>query len=143
MADSNNTREIMEGIFRGMDVLIGSKTVVGEPIVVGETTLIPLMEVSMGMGAGAFAQDKSAKGKGDAGAGALSSKITPTAMLLLQNGKCKLINIKNQDTMTKLLDMLPELVDKISGGSRVSKSSEAKAEELLSQSEPEFRLEEL
>lgn len=143
MAENNNTKEIMEGIFRGMDGLISSKTVVGEPIPVGETTLIPLMEVSMGMGAGAFAQDKAAKGKGNAGAGALSTRITPTAMLLLQNGKCKLINIKNQDTMTKLLDMLPDLVERISGGSRVSKTSEEKAQELLSESEPEFTVEEL
>ena len=114
MTENNNTKEIMEGIFRGMDGLISSKTVVGEPITVGETTLIPLMEVSMGMGAGAFAQDKAAKGRGNAGAGALSSRIVPTAMLLLQDGKCKLINIKNQDTMTKLLDMLPDLIERIS-----------------------------
>lgn len=143
MTENNNTKEIMEGIFRGMDGLISSKTVVGEPITVGETTLIPLMEVSMGMGAGAFAQDKAAKGRGNAGAGALSSRIVPTAMLLLQDGKCKLINIKNQDTMTKLLDMLPDLIERISGGSRVSKSSEEKARELLSESEPEFTVEEL
>lgn len=143
MTENNNTKEIMEGIFRGMDGLISSKTVVGEPITVGETTLIPLMEVSMGMGAGAFAQDKAAKGMGNAGAGALSSRIVPTAMLLLQDGKCKLINIKNQDTMTKLLDMLPDLIERISGGSRVSRSSEEKARELLSESEPEFTVEEL
>lgn len=143
MTENNNTKEIMEGIFRGMDGLISSKTVVGEPITVGETTLIPLMEVSMGMGAGAFAQDKAAKGRGNAGAGALSSRIVPTAMLLLQDGKCKLINIKNQDTMTKLLDMLPDLIERISGGSRVSRASEEKARELLSESEPEFTAEEL
>lgn len=143
MTENNNTKEIMESIFRGMDGLISSKTVVGEPISVGDTTLIPLMEVSMGMGAGAFAQDKTEKAKGNAGAGALSSKITPTAMLLLQGDKCKLINIKNQDTMTKILDMVPDVMERITGGSRVSKSAEEKAKEMLREAEPEVTIEEL
>ncbi len=70
------------------------------------------------------------EGNGDGGAGALSSKITPTAILVLQNGNTKLVNIKNQDAITKLLDMLPETIDKITGGSRISKSAQAAADEM-------------
>ena len=32
--------------------------------------------------------------------------MTPCAVLVIQNGKTKLVNIKNQDTMTKILDMI-------------------------------------
>ena len=35
---------------------------------------------------------------------------------LFQNGKTKLVNIKNQDTMTKILDMIPDAIDKFSSG---------------------------
>ena len=63
------------------------------------------------MGAGAFNGDKKEKG-----AGGLGGKMTPCAVLVIQNGKTKLINIKNQDTMTKILDMIPDAIDKFSSG---------------------------
>ena len=99
-------------MFKGMDGFVNSKTVVGEPVKVGDATLIPLIEVSCGMGAGGYVKEKDAK-NGDGGAGALSSKITPTAILVLQNGNTKLVNIKNQDTMTKILDMVPDVIDRL------------------------------
>ena len=42
--------------------------------------------------------------------------MTPCAVLVLQNGKTKLVNIKNQDTITKILDMVPDVVDKFTKG---------------------------
>jgi uncharacterized spore protein YtfJ len=59
------------------------------------------------MGAGAFKGDAKEKGGGGIG-----GKITPCAVLVIQNGKTRLVNIKNQDTITKILDMIPDVVDK-------------------------------
>lgn len=129
MADKNNVTEILGTLFEGMEGFVNSKTVVGEPVKVGEATLIPLIEVSCGMGAGGFAKPKESR-RDDGGAGALSSKITPTAILIIQNGNCKLINVKNQDALTKILDMIPDAIDKITGGSRVSKDAEQAAIEM-------------
>ena len=41
--------------------------------------------------------------------------MSPCAVLVIQNGKTKLVNIKNQDTMTKILDMIPDAIDKFTG----------------------------
>ena len=38
--------------------------------------------------------------------------MTPCAVLVIQNGHTRLVNIKNQDTITKILDMVPDMVDK-------------------------------
>ena len=38
--------------------------------------------------------------------------MSPSAILVIQNGKTKLVNIKQQDGLTKVLDMVPDLVDK-------------------------------
>ena len=38
--------------------------------------------------------------------------MTPSAVLVIQNGVVKLVNVKNQDTVTKVLDMVPDMVDK-------------------------------
>ena len=44
--------------------------------------------------------------------GGIGGKITPSAVIVIQDGKTKLVNIKNQDTITKLLDMVPDVVDR-------------------------------
>lgn len=141
MSDTNNVKTILDTMFKGMDGFVNSKTVVGEPVHVGDATLIPLIEVSCGMGAGGFAKEKSAK-NGDGGAGALSSRISPTAILVLQNGNMKLVNIKNQDAVTKLLDMIPDALDKLTGGSRISKTAQDAADRMAEEAEPETVIEE-
>ena len=35
--------------------------------------------------------------------------MTPCAVLVIQNGTTKLVNVKNQDGLTKVLDMVPRL----------------------------------
>ena len=44
MAD-NKINSTVESLFKGMNEFIASKTVVGEPVRVGDTTIIPLVEV--------------------------------------------------------------------------------------------------
>ena len=106
MAD-NNFNSVMTSLLKGVDSVLSTKTVVGEPINVGDTILIPLVDVSFGLGAGAGNQDKKNKGSGGVG-----GKMSPSAILVIQNGKTKLVNIKQQDGLTKVLDMVPDLVDK-------------------------------
>lgn len=110
MADIN-FKGTVDALFQGMNGIVSSKTVVGDAIHIGDTIILPLIDVSFGVGAGAFNGDKKEKG-----AGGLSGKMTPCAVLVIQNGKTKLINIKNQDTMTKILDMIPDAIDKFSSG---------------------------
>ena len=50
--------------------------------------------------------------KKDRAGGGIGGKITPSAVIVIQDGKTKLVNIKNQDTITKLLDMVPDVVDR-------------------------------
>ncbi len=106
MAD-NQFKTTVEALFSGMDGVVSSKTVVGDAIHVGDITLVPLVEISFGVGAGAFNGEKK-----DKSGGGLGGKIIPTAVLVIQDGKTKLVNIKNQDTITKILDMVPDVVDK-------------------------------
>ena len=112
MSDSNNTfRNTVESLFKGMDSFITTKTVVGDAIHIGDTIILPLVDVSFGVGAGAFSQEKK-----NNGAGGMGGKITPSAVLVIQNGTTKLVNIKNQDGVTKILDMVPDFVNKFTSG---------------------------
>jgi uncharacterized spore protein YtfJ len=92
---------------KGMNTVLSTKTVVGEATRVGDTIILPLVDVSFGVGAGATSQDKK-----NGGGGGFAGKMSPSAVLVIQNGSTKLVNVKNQDAVTKILDMIPDIVDK-------------------------------
>ena len=104
---NNNFNSTVAALFQGMDGVISSKTVVGDALHVGDTIILPLIDVSFGIGAGSFNAEKQEKG-----AGGLGGKMSPSAVLVIQNGRTKLVNIKNQDTMTKILDLIPDVIDR-------------------------------
>lgn len=121
----NNFHSTVESLFKGMDSFITTKTVVGDAIHIGDTILLPLVDVSFGVAAGAFMQDKK-----NNGAGGMGGKIIPSAVLVIQDGTTKLVNIKNQDGVTKILDMLPDFVNKFtSKGSKDAGAKDAGAED--------------
>ena len=108
MTDAKNDfKSTLESLFRGMDGVVSSKTVVGEAIHINGTIILPLVDVSFGIGAGAFSGEKKEKGMGG-----LGGKMSPSAVIVIQDGKTKLVNIKNQDTVTKILDLVPDVVDR-------------------------------
>ena len=112
----------VESLFKGMDSFITTKTVVGDAVTIGDTIILPLVDVSFGVGAGAFAGDK----KQNAGGG-MGAKISPSAILVISNGVTKLVNVKNQDTVTKILDMVPDFVNKFASGGTKNESPVADA----------------
>ena len=111
MNNNNTFEKTVESLFKGMDGFITTKTVVGDAIHIGDTIILPLVDVSFGVGAGAFSGEK----KNNAGGG-MGGKITPCSILVMQNGTTKLINVKNQDAMTKVLDMVPDIINKFTAG---------------------------
>lgn len=123
----NQFNATVESLFKGMDSFITTKTVVGDAVHIGDTIILPLVDVSFGVGAGAFAQDK----KNSAGGG-LGGKITPSAVLVIQNGTTKLVNIRNQDGMTKILDMVPDFVNKFTAKTSVTSQVDPATKEAAS-----------
>ena len=107
MAEENNFKSTVKALFEGMDSVVSSKTVVGDAIHINGTIILPLVDVSFGIGAGSFLADKKEKGMGGMG-----GRISPSAVIVIQDGRTKLVNIKNQDTITKILDMIPDVVDR-------------------------------
>ena len=104
MADNSFSSNV-QSLIKGMEGFFTSKTVVGEPVKYGDTVVIPLMEVSFGMGAGSMSE------KNNAGGG-IGAKMTPSAVLILQNGTSKLISVKDQGGVAKVLDMVPDFINK-------------------------------
>ena len=124
----NKFNTTVEALFKGMDSFITTKTVVGDAIHIGDTIILPLVDVSFGVAAGAFSQEKK-----NNGAGGMGGKIQPSSVLVIQNGITKLVNVKNQDSITKILDMVPDVVNKFT--SKGDKDSDL--EEIINEAEQE------
>lgn len=104
----NNFDNTVESLFKGMENFINSKTVVGDAIKLDDNTIIlPLVDVSFGVGAGAALADKNSNSGGGMG-----GKMSPSAVLVIKDGVPKLVNIKEQDGLTKILDMVPGFIEK-------------------------------
>ena len=104
----NNFSAVVDSLLKGMNTILSTKTVVGEVTKVGDTIILPLVDVSFGVGAGATVNDKK-----NGGGGGFSAKMSPSAVLVVHNGTTKLVNVKNQDAVTKILDLVPDVIDKI------------------------------
>lgn len=112
----------MDSLIKGMNSFMSTKTVVGEATRIGDTIILPLVDVSFGVGAGAGNGDKKNNGFGGMG-----GKMTPSAVLVIQNGSTKLVNIKNQDGITKILDMVPDVINKFTKPKEESNLSDEEA----------------
>ncbi|MDD4048939.1 MAG: spore germination protein GerW family protein, partial [Clostridia bacterium] len=89
-----------------------TETVVGEPITVGEIVLVPIIEISFGLGSGG-GSGKDTKGNDGTGGGAgVGAKITPNAIMVIKGGEVSLMPLKNRGSMEKVLEMVPDIVEK-------------------------------
>ena len=126
----NTFQNTVEALFRGMDSFITTKTVVGDAIHIGDTIILPLVDVTFGVGAGAFAEN--AKNNGGGGMG---GKISHSAVLVITKNSTKLVNIKNQDAVTKILDMIPDLADRFTKKGSEDEYTKEDIEHILNQEE--------
>ena len=134
MAD-NGFNSTVQSLFKGLEGFLTTKTVVGDAVKFDDGTIIlPLVDVTFGAGAGAFSGNSSEKGKNgtknNAGGG-MGGKIQPSAILVIKDGQTKLVNVKNQDGMTKILDMIPGFIDKYAP-SKKGKAKKNKADKAVS-----------
>lgn len=137
MAD-NGFNSTVQSLFKGLEGFLTTKTVVGDAVKFDDGTIIlPLVDVTFGAGAGAFSGNSSEKGKNgtknNAGGG-MGGKIQPSAILVIKDGQTKLVNVKNQDGMTKILDMIPGFIDKYAP-SKKGKAKKNKADKAVSREE--------
>ena len=126
----NKCDGIVESLLKGMDTALSTKTVVGQPTQVGDIIIVPLVDVSFGFGAGSSSNDTN---NAASAGGGLGGKMTPNAVLVIKNGTAKMVSVKSPDNMGKLIDMLPELVEKFSK----KKDDELTKEEIIDIAFPE------
>ncbi len=113
MESKTPVNESLETLFSHLEKFLKTETVIGEPIVVGETTLIPIITVAFGCGGGGGG-GKDEKGNDGMGTGVgVGAKISPDAVIVIRQDSVTMLPVKNRSNLEKLVGMVPEIVKKI------------------------------
>lgn len=108
MAETINTT--VEALIGALESYASTKNILGEPMHLNGLTVMPIAEVSVGVAAGSSNQENKNNGTGGAGV-----KVNPAALLIIKNGVARVINLKDKDAGTKLIEMAPEIISRLSG----------------------------
>lgn len=118
---AENFEGSVKALMNSLENLVSTKTIVGEPIQYKDIVVFPMADVSFGVAAGSFAKETKNNGIGGAGA-----KVSPSAILVIQNGTSKIVNIKDKDSLNKLIELIPDIINKLTGikGSKETEDEE-------------------
>ncbi len=90
--------------------IVKTETVVGEPVVIGDITMIPVSKISFGFGAGGGQGKKDDGNSGTGGGGS----VQPVAFIVIQKGKAQLLPLEDKSlSLTDLLKYAPDVLEKI------------------------------
>lgn len=105
-------KEDIETLVSRLENLISTKTIVGEPIVSGNTTIIPIVTASVGFGMGSGeGQDGTNQGGKGTGAGA-GMRLSPSALLIMQGDNVQVYSLAQKGSLAKLAEMIPDVINK-------------------------------
>ncbi|NOQ48171.1 MAG: sporulation protein [Methanococcoides sp.] len=104
---------VMKEVTSELERLVSAKTVVGEPVIAGGKTILPITKVSFGFGSGGGEGSKDGGESGFGGGGGGGAKIEPVAFLVISDEGVRLMTLSGKSDLGKLLDAVPGVYEKI------------------------------
>ena len=103
--------EILDVLMKNLREFVSTKTIVGEPVHVGKTAILPVMKVTLGFGAGGGTPPSSERGfHGGGGGGGVA--ITPVGFLVVEEGRAMMVTPKSSKC-DWVVESIPDLVEKL------------------------------
>lgn len=122
-----NIKENSEELFSQLENFFKTETVVGKPIKIEDTTIIPFITVTFGCGTGLGQDGESSKEKrgGQGGGLGAGARITPDAVLVIRGEMVQMIPINGKEGgIDKLIELVPGILQKFYKGKKVKKEKE-------------------
>lgn len=133
MENKHPIGEMMNNTMEKIREMVDVNTIIGTPIEAQGITIIPVSKVSVGFASGgsdfATKQQKPDADNAFGGGGGASVKITPVSFLIVKGDTVRLLPVEPPagNTVDRVVEMMPELVDKVTGF--IDKQQAKKAEE--------------
>ena len=113
----NPIGRLMQDIMEQVRAMADADVIVGTPIQAEGVTLIPVSRMSIGVGGGGteFSTKQAGPDKNFGGGSAASAKLEPVAFLVIRDGNLKLLPVGGAPvtTMDRVIEMVPDVVDKV------------------------------
>lgn len=133
MDNKHPINEILGTTMEKVRAMADVNTLIGDPIVVGDVTLIPVSKLSFGFaGGGSDFTTKSQKAEQSnpfGGGSGASAKLEPIAFLIVKGDNVRLLPASPApgNSVDRVIEMVPDVLDKVTGF--IEKQQEKKAQE--------------
>lgn len=106
---------LMDTTLSKIKEMVDVSTIIGEPIVNGEITIIPISKMSYGFASGGSDFDGKSGHRCFGGGGGAGVTVQPVAFLVITPTIVRLLQIdNNMNSLDKAVGMIPNLVDQVS-----------------------------
>jgi uncharacterized spore protein YtfJ len=116
---SAQLKETLSSIIGELKAIASTKTVIGEPLTLGDKMVVPVSRIMVGFGVGGGEGEEVKKRGGFAGGGAGGARIEPIGFILIDEDKISFLPTK-PGRFEGLIDSIPGIVE------RLKKSNSAK-----------------
>ena len=121
-----NLEKILKATLGEIEKILSTKGVVGEPITIGDNTIVPLSSIGFGFGAGAGGgkeagkEERAGEGGGSGGGGG----IKPVAVVIINADGARVEPLKRSttDVIDKVGEIVVRAVEKKATGSRTEEA---------------------
>ncbi len=112
----NSISSILDSTMEKLRTLVDAETVIGQPVIVGDITIIPVSKVSFGLASGGSEfPSKSINSKMFGGGSGAGATVTPMCFIVVKGNEVKLLSATpSSSPIEKTIDAIPGIVDKVS-----------------------------
>ena len=94
--------------------MVNAETIIGDPIHIDDTTIIPVSRVTFGFASGGSDVGPSSSKQMFGGGSGAGVSVTPVAFLVVSNGNVRTVQlVEKVSAVDNVIASLPELVDKV------------------------------
>ncbi len=109
----NNIKSIMDTTMDKLRAMVDANTIIGDPIVVDNITLLPVSKVSFGLATGGSDFPSKTQAGLFGGGGGAGVTIAPVAFIAVCDGNVKMMPVYNEmSSIDKAVSMAPDLLEK-------------------------------
>ncbi|MCJ7459791.1 MAG: sporulation protein [candidate division Zixibacteria bacterium] len=123
----NPAQELIKSILDELKAIAKTETIVGEPITIGDKTIVPVCKITLGFGAGGGTGGAKDKGEGTGSGGGGGVAIFPAAFIVIKGDEVSVLGVK-PGKWEYILEAIPGIIEKFREGKKGKKEKEEKTE---------------
>jgi len=123
-----NMEDVLNKVMEQMNSVAKTKTVIGDPFILGEFTCVPVIKIGVGFGSGGGGSEADSKGKkvGDAGAGI---GMEPIGFLVSRGDEISMVSVARSKGLQSVFEKVPDLLESIIRSRKDKKQEELEGED--------------